>query len=239
MTEQTPPNNGQQEPGSQQDPAALAGQSQPQNPPARPDGLPDTFWDPKAGLKTKEFVESYNALAGDASKRAETFKAFPEKVEDAGKFYVLPENLLPDGTKMPEGVELKPDTTMLAQALPVLHKHRADPALFADLARAVTGARVEAFQKAAKEFVDDNAKLGAQAATRRKDIADRLTALVGDKAKFINTDAITSTAVEFFEALLSKVSSQSNVVPLNRGGGNEPPPAPKSIAERWYPPKAS
>lgn len=164
-------------------------------------------------------------------------------MKEAGKFYKLPENLLPDGVKLPDGVTVEPDTALLAKVLPVLHQRRADPALFQDLAKAVTGHRLEMMQAAHKDFVEDDKKLGANAATRRQAIATGLAAIVGpEAAKFVDTSIITSGAVNFFEALLAKVVNQGNVVPIRPGQNDPPPTQPQKIEDRWYgstPQKAS
>jgi hypothetical protein len=209
----------------------------------KPDGLPDRYWDPDAGLRVREVAETLTAFDADQARLATTFKDFPKEPAKAADFYKLPENLLPEGMTAPEGQEIKPNTALLEKALPVLHKHRIAPDVFQDLARTVTAYELEKFQAAATEFAEDGKKLGTNGPTRRKDVNDRLAAMLGpEDAKFIDATALTSAGVEFFEKILKKVTSQSNVIPLNRGGDNDPPPQPQPIEQRWYggtPQKAS
>lgn len=209
----------------------------PATPPARPEGLPDSFWDEKVGVRVDELVTNYNSLAEAEARRAEALKDFPEDVSKAGEFYKLPENMLPEGVVVPEGAEFTPNTDLLERALPVLHQHKISPEAFHDLARAFNAYEVERFQKTTADIEADNKKLGANGPTRRKDIGDRLSALVGpDAAKFIDPNAISADAVTFFETLLSKTTSQSSVVPLNGKGDDLAPQQPATIESRWYPP---
>lgn len=211
----------------------------PSNPapaPQRPEGLPDAFWDEKVGVRTNELLADYNALAADRAKNAEAFKAFPEKVEDAGKFYTLPEQLFPEGVKLPEGAEFTPNQDLLNAALPILHKHRIAPDAFHDLVRAFNGQQVAAFAAATAADAEDAKKLGANGPARRKAVGDWIAAMAPEKAGFIDPNAITSGFVEFFEAIIAKATNGGNVVPLTPKAGNEPPaPAPQTTAERWYP----
>lgn len=203
--------------------------------PARPEGLPDHYWDEKTGPRLNELVTDFNKLATEHSKQAEVFKDFPAKVEDAGAFYTLPEKLLPDDLKLPADVKIEPDKALLDAALPLLHKYRADPGMFQDLARAVTTSRAKAMLGALEDARKDNEKLGASATARRQDLANRIAAAVGpERAKFINTAIITSDAVMFFEDLFSKL--QGNVVPIRQGQPEPPPAPPQTVEDRWYKP---
>jgi hypothetical protein len=231
VTPGAPPNPSGSDPAAHVDPSI-----QPQS--AKPEGLPDQFWDPKAGFKQKEFIESYNGLATEYAARAKTFENFPADPKDAGKFYTLPEQLLPEGMELPKGLTFEPDQDLLAAALPIAHKHKLAPEAFQDLVRSYNAIELKRFQDAQNHFAEDAKKLGEKAPARRKAIADGLKALVGEeKAKFVDAEAITSGAVEFFEEILKKFSGQSNVVPLTPKRETVDPAAeqPKSLAERMWP----
>jgi hypothetical protein len=207
---------------------------QPPTPPARPEGLPDRYWDEATGVRLNEAAQALSALEAHNAAQTEAFKDFPEKVEEAGKFYALPEAMLPEGMNLPEGVKFEPNTELLERALPVLHKHKVPREAFHDLARAFNAHEVEKFTADRKSFDEDSKKLGANGATRRQDIANRLSAIVGpEKAKFIDASVITSGAVEFFEDLLSKVSNPS-VVPFSQNRDNQPLPLPQKLEDRFY-----
>lgn len=210
----------------------------------KPDGLPDKYWDATAGLRTKEVGETLSAFEAEQARIAETFKDFPDKPEEAGKFYQLPENLLPEGVTLPEGIEFKPNEQLLAGALPILHKHKAAPELFHDLTRAFNAYELAQYQNAQTEFAEDNKKLGANGSQRRQALATGLKGMVGDKADFIDTSAITSKAVEFFEAVMEKFTNQSNVVPLHQKRDEDPAPTSDKplidrLADSMYPKRAS
>jgi hypothetical protein len=234
------PNNAQppvQTPPPAPEAAAPGDQSPPASPPAKPEKLPDSYWDPTTGLRTNEVAETLAAFEADRVKQAETFKDFPKTADKAGDFYKLPEQMLPEGVKLPDGVQFKPNTDLLTRALPVLHQHRADPALFQDLTRAFNAYELDRYQKAATDFAADNKKLGANADVRRADLGKRIEAAVGaEKAKFIDTHIISAAAVEFFETLFK----DGNVAPLNPGRTADPAPQPTTVQDRWYAqPKAS
>ncbi len=217
------------------DPAASTDAGAAPGGPSRPEGLPDSFWDATVGVRTDALIQSYNELAGEQARLAEAFKDFPEDVAKAGEFYKLPEQMLPEGMKLPEGVTFTPNMELLELALPVLHQHRIDPAAFQDLARAFSGYELQRYQTAVKEFAEDGKKLGGNAAARRKAVADGLAGMVGPElAGFVDTKAITSGAVEFFEAILAKFTNQSTALPGDQRRDTDPPPAPKSIEQRWY-----
>lgn len=214
--------------------AAPGDQSQPNPPaatPARPEGLPERYWDPTTGYRQDDVVASLSAFEAEQAKRAETFKDFPDKPEDAAKFYKLPETMLPEGVKLPDGVKFEPNTDLLTRALPVLHKHKADPALFTELTQAFNAYELDRFTKAQTDFAEDGKKLGANGETRRKDLADRIAARVGpERAKFMDARIISADAVEFFEALLK----DGNTAPPLPGRNDPPPPAPQPLEKRWY-----
>lgn len=232
---QTPPQGQPQgAPAAQGDPSNQTPPSPPSTP-QRPDGLPDSFWDEKAGPKINELVGAYNELAAERTKFTEAFKDFPEKVEDAGKFYKLPEEMLPEGVKLPDGIKFEPNTDLLNRALPILHQHKIPPAAFQDLTRAFNAYELERFQNDMKSLAEDAKKLGEKGPARRQELANRLTAIVGpERAKFIDTSALSSGAVEFFEELFSKITNQNNVVPLNQNRDSTPPPPPERVEDRWY-----
>lgn len=219
------------------DPSAVAAPDAPSPPTApaqRPDGLADRFWDEATGPRYGELIAEFNSLAGEQQKLAEAFKDFPKDAAKAGDFYKLPEAMLPEGVTLPDGTTFKPNDALLAAALPVLHKHRIALDAFHDLVRAFNAQEVARYQAAAADFVKDGEKLGANGPARRQAVAAGLKALAGDKANFIDAGAISSGAVEFFEAIIAKMSAQGGATP-QKNGATPPPPAPeKPIEQRWY-----
>jgi hypothetical protein len=196
----------------------------------RPEGLPDQFWDKDAGLRTPDLIKSWNELSAFQAQHAKTFENFPEKPEDAGKFYTLPEQLLPEGMTLPEGLTFEPDQQLLEAALPIAHKHKLAPEAFQDLVRGYNAMELARHTEAQKQFTEDGKKLGANAERRRQAVSEGLKAIVGpEKAQFVDANAITSGAVEFFEAILSKFTNQDNVIPLHQRRDETPNPDEKSF----------
>lgn len=231
-TDGAPPQGGQPQ-------LPLDGNSAPPAPPVaapvKPEGLPDRYFDAATGVRLTEVAATLAEVEAERTKAAEAFKDFPEKAEDAGKFYKLPEEMLPEGVKLPDGVKFEPNTALLEAALPILHKHKISPDAFQELTRAFNAYELANYQKGMDEVVADNKKLGTNAAARRKDVGDRLTALDPEAAKFFDANAMTAGAIEMFERLLQKVTTQGNVFPLNGNRDTTPPTPPQKLEDRWYP----
>lgn len=218
------------------DPAAPADPSPtpPVAPPAKPEGLPDRYFDPATGVRLSEVASTLAELEAQNARQAEAFKDFPEKPEDAGKFYALPESLLPEGTQVPEGVKIEANADLLNKALPVLHKHKIGRDAFQELAQAFTAYELERFKADQEFFAAENKKLGDNAVAIRNDTAQRMKARAGDKASLIDVDHFVQHApagvIQFMQAVLA----ESNVVPLTQNRDNAPTPPPQKIEDRWY-----
>lgn len=211
----------------------------------RPEGLPEQYWDDKAGFKQKEFIEDYNNLA--------QFKADQDKVlgeipkEPAG--YILGDNLVPEelAKELPAGAEVTLDenSPLLLGARDILHKHQASPALFQELGKLVVAEQLKAHiasEKAHADFVAaEDAKLGGNAVARKAAVSGFLKGHLGEEiAKAFSFDGpnrnATSAQIEALEKLAQKFSTQGNVVPLHqKREDTPPPPEPKPLAERMWP----
>jgi hypothetical protein len=215
-------------PLGQAEPAAPGGPELNPAAPVKPEGLPDRYFDPTTGVRLNEVAATLADVEAKNAANAEAFKDFPTDAAKAGEFYKLPEAMLPEGVKLPDGVTFEPNKALLERALPVLHAHKIPPAAFHDLTRAFNAYQVEAMQADMKSVADDNAKLGANGPARRKAVFDSLTSAVGpEMAKFADPNApstISSGAIELFEAIVAKMSNQSTVVPFNQNRDTSPAP---------------
>jgi hypothetical protein len=227
-------------------PAAPSGESSHETRAAvRPEGLPEQFWDEKAGFKQKEFIEDYNNLAKFKTDQDKVLGDIPK--EAAG--YALGENLVSEDLlkQLPQGAEITLDeaSPLLTGAREVMHKHQASPALFQDLGKLLISEQLKAHiasEKAHADFVAaEDAKLGGNAVARKTAVSDFLKGHLGeDVAKAFAFDGpnrnATTAQIEALEKLVQKFSTQGNVVPLQqKRDDTPPPPAPKPLAERMWP----
>jgi hypothetical protein len=213
----------------------------------KPEGLPDRYWDATTGLRSVEVASALSALEAENAKQTDAFKDFPEKPDDAGKFYQMPEQMLPEGVSLPEGTKFEPNQALLDKALPVLHKHKVSRDAFQDLVRQFNAYEVEQHEqlvngeelppsiqaalevRVQRAFAEDNKKLGANGEQRRTALGAALSPIYGAEhvgpGKTIDPARLSSREVECFEAGIAKHSGQNNVFPL-KPAGNDPPPAP-------------
>jgi hypothetical protein len=169
--------------------------------PARPDGLPDTYWDDAAGVKPEAFSRLAELEAAELARR--------EGVPEAADKYEL---------KLSEdivGLDGKPvqfdPTDPLAQAvLPVLHECGVPQAGLEKLLGAFTKLEVEAAKAEQAHIAAEQAKLGAEHVKRTGAIHSSLVAAVGtDGANAIRQSMRSADAVIALEALVSKLTGSA------------------------------
>jgi hypothetical protein len=220
----------QQSGGTSQAAAAPAGGS---DAPARPEGLPDAFWDATTNsIKTGDLVGKFNELtAFEASERSRR-AAVPES---ADKY----ELKIPEGTELPEGVEFKldPESPLLKIARDAAHAAGMDQATFEGsvLKPFIQIESARAYQEtknleAATAAADK--ELGAQADVRRDAVKTYLAAKFGaselDWAQHI-------LPVPGFVKLMERVMhmDRSGGMPGFKGTGRDGAPDNAPSDEEW------
>ena len=166
--------------------------------PARPDGLPDTYWDDAVGVKPEAFSRLAELEAAEAARR----EGVPES---ADKYELkLGEDIV--------GLDGKPvqfdPTDPLAQAvLPVLHECGVPQAGVEKLLAAFTKLEVEAAKAEQAHVAAEQAKLGAEHVKRTGAIHSALVAAVGaDGANAIRQSMRSADAVIALESLVTKLT---------------------------------
>lgn len=185
--------------------------------PARPEGLPDAFFDAAAGVKWKELLTEREELtafkAADEARRA-GLPADPSKYELK----------LPEGFALPDGVELNADDARLPLLREFAHKEGWSQAQFAAVV-ALDAKRVLAAAAAETEFINtERNKLGANREVRVDKVIDFVNgvAKTSDQAKAVARMLRDADSVEFFERVIEHATSQG-VSTFQRGSTGDPP----------------
>ncbi|WP_074830579.1 hypothetical protein [Bradyrhizobium lablabi] len=179
----------------------------------RPEGIPDSYWDPEA----KALKVDPAALAKDLKERDElkTFKAaedvrrgsLPQKADD----YKLE---LPSDFKPPAGVDYKLDAAnpALGQLKAVAHKHGLTQDAVTEILGLYAGNEVGTQAAIASARNAEIAKLGPTAPARVDAVTNWLAGIdsSADKgdAKALAGMLVTARHVEAFERIINKLTSQ-------------------------------
>lgn len=172
----------------------------PSSPPARPDSIPEKFWDAEKGaVKTDDLINSHRELEGWKASVESLGAQVPEKPDG----YKLE---LPKDVELPEGLEFKPnpDDPRVAPLREWAHKHRIPQDALSELYGVEAQAAIQSF-KADKEFAEaEMQKLGEKGPERVKAVEAWIDAVAGDKdAAQAGKDLLSfSDGVKLFENLM-------------------------------------
>lgn len=224
-----PPSPGGQPPSPSPAPAPGDG-SNPTPTAARPDYVPEAFWDPTAGaVKAAEFTTHIGELA--ALKAAQDARLAARPKDPSGYELKLPETFKSD-------VALKFDETdpRVAPLRAFAHELSLDQAGFSKLLE-IEAARVVAENKAVEAAqAAQIAKLGTNGTARVTAAKTGLAGILGaDTAAQIMDRMVMATDVEAIEKLLAAFTNQGGST--YRGNGREPPPQAKPPLEKLLWPK--
>lgn len=181
----------------------------------RPSWVPEAYWDAQAkSVKAEDFgkhLESLTALQTAAEARKALVPESPDKYELG----------LPEGFDIPEGLELDMNDPRLPALREYAHKAGWTPDEFKQVV-ALDVQRALAERQAVENAKAAEVNLLGENATARLDAVAKFidaNAKSPEQAKAVGQMLMSASAVEFFESLVSKVSSQG-VDPM-RNGGNE------------------
>lgn len=204
---------------------------------ARPDWLPEPYWDAKAGaLNTDEFGKHYATTAADAAKWGEWRAGVPEKPDG----YKV-ELKLPDTVKVPEGVTFDPSKdprlpTLLAAAHSLGLPNSVVNQLVALDAQNEIAEITRSREAVAQRRAEDDKKLGDKAQERRTAAmtwADGLATkgFTSGEVNEFKLMAATASGIATIEKLMARLNGN---VP---GHQQDPPPRvePKTHADRIWP----
>lgn len=208
---------------------------------ARPDYIPEKFWDAEAKApRIEDLAKSYATLEAGRGKlketltaeiNAERFKARPEKPE--GYKLGVPETLKnvvvldkePGADFAPEPGKTyflaKADSPLMKSATALAHKYGVPQAEFSELVGALAtelGQRAPTTEEIAAQRTEALKPLGEHGEKRIEHVDNQLAALIGgDKAKALRDAPGTAAGIEAMEALLEKMG-QAKFSPGVTGG---------------------
>lgn len=233
----TPPAAGAPPAGSP--PPAAGGTPDAGQPPAptRPEYLPEQFWDGETNAVKPEFGAHYTEIANFHRTETERLAALnARKPED-----IKLELKLPEGLKVPDGIEVKIDEN--DPRVPLIRAIAVKNGLTQDAVNELVALdaqiKIEAHNAEAARIVSEDAKLGANGKARKDAIGNWLKGalerneITAEEHKDASELMTYASTVTLFEKLIAKANG---VVPGN-GGGN-PPAQPAQdqvpITQRWY-----
>lgn len=202
---------------------------------ARPEYLPEAYWDPQANSIKPEFGQHYNEVSTFHKTETERLAALAARKPEDIKFEIK----LPETVKVPEGMDLKinPDDPRV----PILR----DLAIKNNLSQETVNALVtlDAQQQIAMHaaeqtrIAEEDKGLGANASARKDAAANYLKgqkdrgeipAEMYERVKVYATDALT---VQWLEIMMAK---DRGFVPGSLGNDAPPKPAEVPMKDRWY-----
>lgn len=194
--------------GAAADPAASG--SQPETPvaeaaakPAKPDYLPDAFWDAEKGEpKAGALSEALTKLGELEAAQAERAKQVPEKAEGY-------EPALPEGFKMPDGIEIQLDTNdpVYAAAREFAKERGLTQAEFSNMLALEAQRVATEHQKLSAAVAAERTKLGENRIARLDAVDSFLKGRLPEaQASALSNMLVTAAQVEAFETLMSSLT---------------------------------
>lgn len=204
-------------------------------PQTRPEFIPETYWDPQAGLKS-EFGTHYTELANfhkSETEKAAALKA--RKPED-----IKLELKLPDTVKVPDGVKVQIDEK--DPRIPILRDLALQNGWSQETVNAIVAldaqSKILSHNSEVERIAAEDKKLGDNGKARKDAVQSWAKGMLDKKEidqgeyEEIRLTAATAAGVTLLEKIIAKASGQ---VPGT--GGNPPaPPKPQDqpIEQRWY-----
>lgn len=163
--------------------------------PARPEGLPDAYWDDEAGIKPEAYSRLAELEAAEAARR----EGFPE---DATGYKLEPTEAVLDLNGQPVTFDA---SDPLAQGMTaVFHKHGVPQAAVSDVLKTFAELEIAGAKANAEAIQAEIAKLGAEHPARVSAVSNKLTAVAGaDKARALLDKLSDAASFEALEALVN------------------------------------
>lgn len=196
--------------------------SPPPEKPARPDGLPDRYWDAATGIKVADFVKDHNELAAFKAQEDSRKLTLPQRPED----YTLG---LPKEFKAPDGIEYvpNPNDPLLPQARAFAQKYGLSVDAFHELMGLHAAGQIGTQQSIAAAKQAEVDKLGATGTARKTAVDTWLASIDPQLGKHFSGFIFTAPQVQFVEKLMERFRTQGGGS-FNQGG-QQPPSGNGSI----------
>ncbi|WP_292229328.1 hypothetical protein [Brevundimonas sp.] len=188
--------------------------------PARPDALPDAFWDEATGIKPEAYSRLAELEAADAARRA----GVPESPDKYTLTLAEPIVGL-DG----KPVEFDAADPLAAAMLPVMHKLGMPQEAVSEILGVYAAQEIAAAQAQNDFIAAEQAKLGSSHAARTAAIHSAVTAAIGAPgADALRRNMGDAEGVIALEQLVSKLSGPA------LSAAPQPAPALPDLATRLY-----
>jgi hypothetical protein len=203
-------------------------------PAVMPEGLPAQFWDDKSGApKMADFVASYNELAKVKGEHDARVASLPTKAED----YKL-DVKLPQDFKLPDGLDIKDlkvddNDPRVGPLRELALKHQLPQEVVDELIALDAQTQIAAFTKHDELLQAEMKKLGENGKARVSAMESFLQKQVSP-AQYEAMRPFIGDAEAFagLEALITKITSQTNVPGAQPPQANKPATLP--VEARWY-----
>ncbi len=196
---------------------------------ARPDYVPETYWDPTANAVKPEFTSYIGELAALKAEHDARVAARPEKPEGYEPKY-------PDGYQPAVAINIDTQDPEYKLAAEYAHQSGMPQAKFSELLAKRAELEVARAQAQTQAREAEMKKLGPNATARVTANKTWLESQVGDKGAE-RLLGLIETADDFamLENWQRRLSSQGGGSFSGAGRDNTPPATPKPLAERMYP----
>jgi hypothetical protein len=199
-------------------------------PAAMPEGFPAQFWDDKSGApKMPDFVASYNELVTAKTAHEEKLKTLPKTADE----YKI---TLPEDFKVPEGFERSELIDEKDPRIPGLRelaiKYQLPQEAVAEFIALDAQTQIAAFQNHDALLQAEMKKLGENGKERVSAMQDFLQKHVPAQYEAMRPFIADAEAFAGLEALITKITSQTNVPGAQPPQANKPATLP--VEARWY-----
>jgi hypothetical protein len=203
---------------------------QQQQAPARPEYVPEKFWNAKDGKISddKALAAHFNEIVARDAAEAVRRNALPQNA-DAYKVE------LPGDFKPPQGVEFKfnNDDPLLSQARTMAHEMGLKQEDFSKLLGLYAGAQVASQQQITAARNAEIAKLGTTGPARIDALTTFFSSYLSEaEGRQLMSRMFTAADVAIAEKLVGKISSQGGA--SFRANGREPPDAPGKVSNEVF-----
>lgn len=228
MTPTPQPSPGAPSPSPSPAPVPGEGSNPTPSPAARPEYVPETFWDPATNsVKTQEFATHIGELAAIKAQHDARVAALPK---DAAGYQIAP----PEDFKIPEGWALDENHPLAAPVRAIAHKHQLPQEAVSDFVQAYSEAQIAAKKRDDEARAAEVAKLGTNGTQRVTASMTFWKSFGGEHGAGLFDHELTAGQYEVLEKAQAAISSQGGAAYNN--SGREPAPKPDvPFAQKLWP----
>lgn len=210
--------------------AAASGVSDQTAKSARPDWLPESYFDSAVGsIKLDDFGKHYSEMAAAHKVAADRLAAYPQKVED-----LRIEPVLGEGEKLPDGVTFDDKNPLFVGFRQFVFDNKLDQKAAGQMLGMYAKAQMADVEAINERVKQEDRKLGANGPARIAAVRTALEGKIGkDLAGAVMSGVFRADQVQALEKIVLALAN-GGTADIS-GGMRDDAPAPQSITERWYP----